>query len=271
MSADAEPKRFHYSMLYHCKPIWWLHINGFCCPCLESEGDHLTRVAEISLTTVPIRWYRKITTKSPTGKGKKWFSKTDVVAPCGSPNDTIETSQANQTELSSYVGIDATLDVFDTASGPSIYITSREFNFVDDEDSVHEKNKAYNPAMQKVIRLRDVGEISCGNDMDWKDFGVEDFHECGVVLRGQPGEGGKDATGKKLLIFNVIHGDTAHNSTRNEVVQHLNTLFSWDRKRIATIEDSLSESTYKLLEDGEDDKGTVAAKNVSKQSVKIKE
>lgn len=284
-------------MLCQCKPIWCLHINGFCCPCLESEEDHLTRIAELSLTTVPIRWYRKIKTKSEIRQEKRWFPRTDGVLQCsGSPNETSKDgeleieSNANQNELSCYVGIDATLDVFDTSSGPSICITSNEFDFVDDDDSTYEEGtKATTPGhkptiMKKLIRLRDIGEISCGNDKDWNDFGVEDFHVCGVVVRSLLGDThtsrGQNVTGRKILVFNVIQGTKQHNLKRDEIVQHLNTLASWDRrKRIASnnpnqseiVENISSESYHKMEDDREiiNTKKQNKLKGVSNKSVKV--
>lgn len=227
-----------------CKPILCLHINGFCCPCLESEEDHLTRIAELSLTTVSIKWYRRMITNPGSGEDKGWFSG-DGVLQCGSIQNTTDNAlrvgnDLNQPELSCYVGIDATLDVFDTSNGPAVFITSKEYKFVDDDSSLSEdkydKISGVKPAvMQKCIPLYKIGSVSSGTDNDWNDFGVEDFHVSGVVLR--------DNRGKKLLIFNVGQGSKQRSLTRNEVVQHLSTLVSWDRKRTAINESNSVEAT----------------------------
>uniref|UniRef100_A0A7S4MRZ9 Uncharacterized protein n=1 Tax=Odontella aurita TaxID=265563 RepID=A0A7S4MRZ9_9STRA len=266
-----------------CKPIWCLHIKGFCCPCLESEEDHLTRIAELSLKTIPIKWYRRIKT-NPVQDNKGWFSPGGVLPACGALDDPnteggLKQNDAANPELSCYVGIDATLDVFDTSAGPSLCMTSMQFNFVDDDDlsiSNGENAKAYGnkpSVMNKLIPLRDISHVSCGNDDDWNELGIEDFHVCGIIAHGVPKKDRQDVPGRKILIFNVVKGTKQHSLRRDEVAQHLNTLVSWNRRRSAKIEPKKDEKSlttdnapqsYALMEDGED---VQDGKNISKRSL----
>mmetsp|Transcript_4396 Transcript_4396/g.7680 ORF Transcript_4396/g.7680 Transcript_4396/m.7680 type:complete len:273 (-) Transcript_4396:78-896(-) len=240
-----------------CDPLTQLRLEGFFCPCNESEGDYVARMGAVTLQAVPVQWYREVrndgsvkasTLRRPSSNGDSpsgGNSSNDifdsVVNGFNRGVDTVAKALAlddlpPEAYLTSYVGIDAKLSIGSGPKGPSIIVTPTSilttpenfYDFYDEDDSGLQKGTKRTSA-SKTVALCEVSEVVTGDGF----FNQRGRVSCGVRVLGLPdanGILGAVGFGKNVLLFDVEES-TVHNVTRDEVVHHLNNLLEWDRNR----------------------------------------
>uniref|UniRef100_A0A7S4K143 Uncharacterized protein n=1 Tax=Odontella aurita TaxID=265563 RepID=A0A7S4K143_9STRA len=240
-----------------CDPLTQLRVQGFLCPCAESEDDYVARVAALTLQGVPARWYREVRNDGSVKAAvlRQSASKGDAPSEGGSSNYFLgsvvtgfnrgvdQVTKALSLESlppasypTIYVAIEATLSILEGPKGPSILVTPTSisdapenfYDFCDSDDAGLKSGTKRTPA-SKTVPLSDITEVAPGDGF----FQQRGRVSCGVRVHGRPdsnGTFGALGLGKKVLQFDV--GESAvHSVTRDEVVQHLKDLVDWDEKR----------------------------------------
>ena len=223
---------------------------------MTNETDFAAREACVVLSGVSIKWYRKVANGEGEGDNHGESQDNDggqrsTTANAGDAARRILCDGINQiaTSLSGEslhltttrdVGIEATLDVVDTAHGPAVRITPRcshdtMYSFVDEDDESNLRGRR-RPACRTIL-LRDIGNAAAGDGMlDSAGAMAGAGISCGVKVYGKRHLNSKNmpAMGPApvLLQFDVLE-TVVHKVTRDEVVQHLNVLVDWNKQRIA--------------------------------------
>ena len=223
---------------------------------MTNETDYAAREACVVLSGVSIKWYRKVVREEGENDNNGDSQDDDGIqhhatANAGDAARRIRCEGINQiaTSLSGEslhltttkdVGIEATLDVFDTAHGPAIRIIPRcshdtMYSFVDEDDESNLRGRR-RPACKTVL-LRDIATAAAGDGvLDSAGAMTGAGISCGVKVYGKRHLNSKNmpAVGPTpvLLQFDVLE-TVVHKVTRDEVVQHLNVLVNWNKKRIA--------------------------------------
>ena len=238
-------------------PLTRLRLMGLCCPCLiANESDYLAREACVVLSSVSIKWYRKIVREEGKNDNNGESQGDDGAQRHASANagdaarrilcegiNQIATSLSGESlhlTTTKDVGIEATLDAIDTADGPAVRITPRcspdtMYSFADEDDESNVRGRRH-PACKTVL-LRDIATAAAGDGMlDSAGAMAGAGISCGVKIYGKRHLNSKNmpAMGPApvLLQFDVLE-TVVHKVTRDEVVQHLNVLVDWNKQRIA--------------------------------------
>ena len=197
-------------------PLERLRLGGICCACVESSDDLYYRLADLALTSVPVRWLRRLGHyNSPSdGAVRGLVDGSDAVKP---PNAIIN----------------ATLDVLDTSDGPAIRVTSNQFVFADEDDG-EVVAISDNIVISKTILLKNVTSASGGTFDDWAKMGLLSgegrIMSTGVMIKSRD-----SATSDKerTLIFEVkTQPGVKHGLSRDDVVKHINALVDFERTRL---------------------------------------
>ena len=225
---------------------------------MTNETDHAAREACVVLSGVSIKWHHKVVNEK--GENEKHGEAQDDDSAqqrhttaanagdearrilCDGINRIATSLSGNSLHLTTTkdVVIEATIDVVDTADGPAVRITPRcspdtMRSFVDEDDDSNLRGRR-RPACRTLL-LRDVDTATAGDGiMDSAGAMAGAGISCGVKLYGKRHLNSKSmpAIGPApvLLQFDVLE-TVVHKVTREEVVQHLNALMSWNKKRIA--------------------------------------
>lgn len=273
-------------------PLTRLRLMGLCCPCfMTNETDFAAREACVVLSGVSIKWYRKVVLED--GEGDKHGESQDddggqrhTTANAGDAARRILCDGLNQiaTSLSGEslhltttknVGIEATLDIVDTAHGPAVRITPRcspdmMYSFVDEDDDSNLRGRR-RPACRTIL-LRDISTAAAGDGvLDSAGAMAGAGISCGVKIYGKRHLNSKNmpAVGPApvLIQFDVLE-TILHKVTREEVVQHLNTLVDWNKQRIAvnvcSTLDTMDEDDahYVVIEEADSEGGKMMKKGV---------
>eukprot|EP00568_Trieres_chinensis_P007617 CAMPEP_0183294714 /NCGR_PEP_ID=MMETSP0160_2-20130417/2938_1 /TAXON_ID=2839 ORGANISM="Odontella Sinensis, Strain Grunow 1884" /NCGR_SAMPLE_ID=MMETSP0160_2 /ASSEMBLY_ACC=CAM_ASM_000250 /LENGTH=229 /DNA_ID=CAMNT_0025456073 /DNA_START=60 /DNA_END=746 /DNA_ORIENTATION=- len=215
-----------------------LRFYGFCCPCIESEEDNAARIAALSVQGVPVKWHRSVHALTPPGTAQQSLESRAAEGGCGNGltgaeryiGKIVEKGFRALGELNSsttsYVGIEATLDMVDGPFGPSIRVTpnwsaKEEHYFSDQDDGGITPVGVCRASSTKTVPLMEVEEVAAGDG--WNQRGRV---SCGVRVHGKSDAHQLVGKGKKLLLFDV-HESALHGVTRDEVVGHMNTLLAW--------------------------------------------
>ena len=223
---------------------------------MTNETDFAAREACVVLSGVSIQWYRRVVNEE--GENDKHGESQDndgaqrhMTANAGDAARRMLCDGINQiaTSLSGEslhltttkdVGIEATLDVVDTAHGPAVRITPRcspntMYSFVDEDDDSNLRGRR-RPACRTIL-LRDIATAAAGDGMlDSAGAMAGAGVSCGVKIYGKRPLNSKSmpAVGPApvLLQFDVLE-TVVHKVSREEVVRHLSTLLNWNKQRIA--------------------------------------
>lgn len=215
-----------------------LRFNGFCCVCLEDEEEHAARIADLSLKSVPIRWYRKIKTDIVKNDASAGFlaalgCANPKVEPLNAPFSDGANGQLLLSTTTPYIGVNARIELIDSSHGPAMQVTTRDYQFIDDDEAVGcgdgTVTESDTPVMIKVIPLTEIDVVSAANADEWNTLGLGHVCRSGIIMRGSSGKGKRaDTTGRKLLVFDVVR-TSVHSMPRDEVVRHLNNVVSWGK------------------------------------------
>ena len=143
--------------------------------------------------------------------------------------NTVSSHRASSA-FTAYVGIDATLDVVDTMSGPAIRLISHGYEFIDDERTMKtaEEDKKM-PVMTKTVLLADIGSVTPATEHVWSAFGLNGKFTDGVFANSLAT--GRSNADTKHFIFEILQSNQ-HNLTRDEAVRHFNTVIGWNSVRL---------------------------------------
>lgn len=214
-------------------PVQRLRICGSMCPCFVSEQEHAMRIADLFLQSVPILWYRKIKVSPYNEGGSTLLGATDDLfsGVCGKLEDHQIPKPARKPgmgpTITTFVPIEATLNVVDTNKGPALLITSNKYSFVDDDDET-DTNKS--EIMSKRILFKNMLLATAGKASEWEAIGVPP-DDAFVILSKDMSADSNDKLARskftRVLTCRLLPGSKLSLS-REETLRHLNTLISWD-------------------------------------------
>jgi len=220
-------------------------------PNVEKEMliDDEVRVAAYSLQSIPIIWYRKCKSKAKYKAGG---------GDATSINDSKSTEmhqynnddKNNNESEGNYIGIESSLSVIDNkVSGPAVLVSTslsaqlcQGYDIIDidsnfDEvrncdDEKDEPKDFFEPYIERTIPLNNIDYALPGGNWEWENILQVGSGSCSCHVkvysvapqRPPPLLG----SGKKVLLFDV---NTSREINRDEIVNHLNLLVEWNRKR----------------------------------------
>lgn len=243
-------------------PLLTLKLLGSLCPCLEKDEDGPARQAAWAISSTPIRWHRRLRGSSSGGDGGAGSAASAVGGFIsgmfgGSSSGGASALGGGDT----YDPVEgATLSIVDAASGPQLVASPSGMSSI--------RKKCVPLKMIKTVQARKGGIISSGSRSSIEMI---------------------DNTGRELLRFDVLKSsaitgasatdndeedwenaeaaagevEDAEESTRDDIIDHLQMLIEWERRRQAYIvtlgedETENDEETYvDEYDDGVDDGNT---------------
>lgn len=256
-----------------CPPISQLQAYGFCCPFAISDEESDAKDCINNLQRYPIIWYRQVSVGEAACGLKKDViigaeslgidrsASRSVVKGASSLIDGMlgflgtSTKSVDQANVPlKYVGVNAELSVVDTEEyGPVILVQQ----IPNDDDSSYENDKDDDPPNQaqhnendrgkqkklpsKLVPLYKIATISPGYSI------FNDSTAGGIKLHGRATS--ILSSGEELLRFDTLGGKggnilddmrntffpvkTKPNEHVNAIIEQLNSLVEWNRKRIA--------------------------------------
>jgi len=232
-------------------PLLALKIIGTICPCFVKEEDNSASKAAWALSSVPIRWHRKLRGDSSSSNnngrvGGFLSSMLNSSGGGGSGGDTYEPLDSS------------TLSVVDSPSGPCLVASPPSSSIT--SSSIKKKR----------IPLKIIKTVKSHRHVKARKGG-----------RSRSGIEILDNTGRELIIFDVLQPrsynineeekeeeedvEDADEATRDEIIDQLEILIEWERRRQSIIlthgEDApdIEEETvdeYDDYNDDDDDIGT---------------
>ena len=220
---------------------------------MTNETDYAAREACVVLSGVSIKWYRKVvcedgeygechgeSQENDDGGQRRTTTNAGDAARrilCEGINQIATSLSGESLHLTTTkdVGIEATLNVVDTTDGPAIRITPRcspdtMHSFMDEDDDGNFRGRR-RPASRTIL-LRDIDAAAVGDGMlDSAGAMAGAGVSCGVKIYGKR-HLNSVGPAPVLLQFDVLEA-IIHKVTRDEVIQHMNTVVIWNRQRIA--------------------------------------
>ena len=239
-------------------PILALKLLGSLCPCLEKEEDSLPRQAAWAVSSVPIRWHRKLRTTSDGGNN----SSTSAVG--GFISGMFGGSSSSTGGGDTYDPLEgATLSVVDAPSGPQLQVSPSGLSTI--------RSKSIPLKLIKKVQARKGGIISSASRS-----GIEILDNTGRellrfdVLKKATG-GGQIATDNEEEDWETTESgsgnvEDAEESSRDDTIDQLEILVEWERRRqayIVTLGEDESPEPYVDEYDDEDDGSTPTSPRTS--------
>ena len=208
-------------------PLLSLKLLGSICPCLEKEEDGPSRQAAWAVSSIPIRWHRKLRGSNDGGNNNStasavggfisgMFGGSSSAAGGGDTYDPIE---------------GATLSVVDAPSGPQLQVSPSGL-------TTHRK-KSIPLKLIKKVQARKGGIISAATRS-----GIEILDNTGRELLRfdvlKATGGGQIATDNEEEDWETTESgsgnvEDAEESARDDIIDQLEILVEWERRRQAYI------------------------------------
>lgn len=222
-------------------PLLALKLLGSLCPCVEKEEDTAARSAAWALSSTPIRWHRKLRGASD---GRSASAVGGFIS--GMFGSAAASGLAGGDTYKPLEG--AYLSVVDAPSGPQLVASPAGIA---------------STIRKKVIPLKLIKKVQARGGIMASRSGIEILDNTGrEILRFDVLKAGASPMGDEE--FDNENGESrngaedAEESTREDIIDQLDILIEWERRRQAYIvtlgEDEPDEETY--VDEYDDDDGT---------------
>lgn len=231
-------------------PLLTLKLLGSLCPCLEREEDGPARQAAWALANVPIRWHRRLRGSSSSGEGGGSVG--------GFISGMFGKSTGSLVGGDSYEPLEgATLSVVDAgSSGPHLVASPPGFSAI--------RKKSIPLRVIKKVQAQKGGIITSGSRS-----GIEILDSTGReilrfdVLKSAPmsaaGDNADEEDWENTEASGGGSAEDAEESARDDIIDQLEMLIEWERRRQARIvvlgEDDAENNEEETYVDEYDDDG----------------
>ena len=202
-------------------PLLALKVIGTICPCFVKEEDYPAVKAAWALSSVPIRWHRKLRGDSSSSNNGRSVG--------GFLSSMLNSSSGGGGSGDTYEPLDnATLSVVDSPSGPQLVASPSSITL--------------SSIKKKCIPLKIIKTVKSHRHVKARKGG-----------RSRSGIEILDNTGRELIIFDVLQPrsynlnneeeeeeeeedvEDADEATRDDIIDQLEVLIEWERRRQSII------------------------------------
>ncbi|KAL9182182.1 hypothetical protein ACHAXT_012834 [Thalassiosira profunda] len=232
-------------------PLLALKLLGTVCPCLEKEEDGAARRAAWALSSTPVRWHRHLRGESEGGAAKAVGGFVSGLFGAGSSGG----GSLGGGDV--YEPVAAVLSVADSARGPQLVVAPSGMSMV--------RKKSIPLRLIKKAEARKGGIISSASRSGIKiiDRAGRKVIKFDVLqsssARGDEEEGWEDEENGEAMGGRM---EDADESTRDDIIDQLEILIEWERRRqayIVTLGEEDAENDDETLNEYDDDGDSAAS------------
>mmetsp|Transcript_11489 Transcript_11489/g.20661 ORF Transcript_11489/g.20661 Transcript_11489/m.20661 type:complete len:286 (+) Transcript_11489:85-942(+) len=241
-------------------PLLSLKIIGTICPCLEKEDDGPARRAAWALSSIPIRWHRRLRGSSSADGGAASAVGGFLSGMFGGPSSSGGGGALRGGD--NYDPVEgAMLSVVDTGSGPQLVASPPVMSGI--------RKKCIPLKLIKNVQARKGGIINLGSRsgieiLDQTGREILRFDVLKSMASSPPTAAGGDNTEEEDW-ENSEPGEVedAEETTCDGIIEQLEILIEWERRRQAYIvtlgEDETENTEEEYVDEYDDDEGTIQA------------
>mmetsp|Transcript_3964 Transcript_3964/g.8744 ORF Transcript_3964/g.8744 Transcript_3964/m.8744 type:complete len:308 (-) Transcript_3964:22-945(-) len=244
-------------------PLLSLKIIGTICPCLEKEDDGPARRAAWALSSIPIRWHRRLRGSSSSADGGAASAVGGFLS--GMFGGSSSSGGGALGGGDTYDPVEgAMLSVVDAGSGPQLVASPPVMSGI--------RKKCIPLKLIKTVQARKGGIINLGSRsgieiLDQTGREILRFDVLKSMASSPPTAAGDTTEEEDWENAESVEVEDAEETTCDSIIEQLETLIEWERRRQAYIvtlgEDETENAEEEYVDEYDDDDGTTPASSRS--------